>query len=204
MKPTVFTYHQKIPTWNHSGIIGVWRRNWQRNGWRTVILGREAAKQHPRYGEVITRVRTYPSVNDWQYEEACYVRWLAFAVMIKITDGRALMTDYDVINLNFRPEHFGRDDVICHESTRVPCMVESNQKGADAIIDFLMSRQIEPDCRHYSDMYAFKESDWPISNLCLEFGDPKWQEALAVHVASGAVQRAQPGADKTEFIRARF
>jgi hypothetical protein len=124
--------------------------------------------------------------------------------MIKITDGRALMSDYDVFNLNFHERDFGRDDVICHESARVPCLMEANRRGAEAIIDFIINRQPGPDCGHYSDMYAVKESNWPISNFCFEFGDPKCQEALAVHVASGAVQRAQPGADKTEFIRSRF
>jgi hypothetical protein len=207
MRPTIFTYHENIPTWDHAQLVSVWRRSWQDKGWRAIVVGREAAKQHPLFGAFVKRTRTFPTVNDRQYEEACYVRWLAFAVMIKITDGRALMSDYDVMNLNFHEDNLSHkihDDVICHETTRVPCLIEATQHGANEIVNFILNREPGPDCGHYSDMYAFKESTWPISNFCLEHGDPRWQEALAVHVASGAVQRAEPGADKTAFIKERW
>lgn len=202
MKPTIFTYHEFIPTWSHGQLVQHWKRNWQRHGFRSIVIGRDAAKRHPMFGAFMEKIRQLPTINDRRYEEACYIRWLAFDVMLAVTDGRAIMADYDVMNLNFNARHFGRDPVICHERTRVPCMVEANHEGARMIIDLIMSRQTTEN--HYSDMYAFKESDWPITGYCLELGEPRWQEALAVHAASGAIQRTSPGADKQKFIIDRF
>lgn len=203
---TIFTFYEKIPTWNHTEIVGIWKRNWQRKGYRPMIIGRDAAKRHPRFGEFVKKVRSFPTINDPRYEEACYIRWLGFSVMLDaVADGRALMSDYDVFNQHFDDSHFGSEDVRCHELTRVPCLVEATKKGARQIIDFIMSRDPDHATGHYSDMIAFKESDWPITGHCQELGEVrgycKWEDAPAVHVASGAVQRAIPGADKTNFIR---
>lgn len=205
---TIFTYHEHIPTWNHAPILNHWKQSWRKAGHRPLVCGRDVAKRHPRFGEFIVKVREFPTINDPKYEEACYLRWLAFEVMIHIADGRGVMADYDVFPNGFRDEHLGSADVICHELTRVPCMVEASAKGTKEIIDFIMSRQPEGGCGHYSDMYAFKESSWPITGHCQEMGELRgsvpWQKAPAIHAASGAIQREAPGSDKVKFILKTF
>jgi len=204
MKPTIFTYYQRIETWNHSEILLRWRENWQNAGFRTIVCDRNTAKRHPKFGDYLQKIRTFPTINDRHYEEACYLRWLAFEVILDVTDGRGLMSDYDVFNNGFAEIHMGRDEIVCHERTRVPCLVEATQFGARRIVEFIMAREPDHNVGHYSDMYAFKESDWMISSLCLEMGEDHWELAPAIHVASGAIQRVSPGADKTAFILERF
>lgn len=204
MSVTIFTYYEKIPTWNHTELVQIWRRNWMQKGFRAIVTGRDMARRHPKFGDFQKKIASFPTINDRRYEEACYLRWLAMEVMLDITTGRGLMSDYDVFNQSFTKDHLGSADVICHETTRVPCLVEATPKGARQIIDFIMSRAPGHEIGHYSDMYAFKESDWPISNHCVELGTPGWEQAPTVHMASGAIQRAIPGADKTNFIRGYY
>ena len=203
---TIFTYYERMPLWDHSALLNIWKSNWQKHGFRTIVCGKEMARKHPLYGPFVQKTRTFPTINGRQYEEACYIRWLAFEVMMDATDGRALMSDYDVYANGFNAEqHLGQEDIRLHELTRVPCLVEANRKGAAEIIAFIMSREMEPECGHYSDMYAFKESNWPITGFCQEHGEVRgaipWEQAPAIHYASGAIQRALPGADKINFIR---
>jgi len=210
MRPIyIFTYYDRIPTWNHTEIIGIWKRNWSRAGCNPIVLNRSIAKKHKKFGEFLLKVRKFPTINDPAYEEACYIRWLAFAVMLEMDPNmRAIMADYDVFNNGFGREHMGGPEIVLHELTRVPCMVEATKAGAEKIIDFIMSRQPDHSTGHYSDMYAFKESDWPITGHCLELGEVRgnrsWKEAPAIHAASGAIHREAPGQDKTDFIRKTF
>lgn len=199
-KPTIFTYYEQIPTWNVQKQLSMWRTNWQRAGFRAVVLGRDVAKRHPLFGKMVDKTRGWFSLNDRRYEEACYVRWCAFAVMVGMIDRAGLMSDYDVVNNGFSAAHMGNPlPVVCHESTRVPCLMQATHAGAEEIVNFILSRD-PPPSEHYSDMIAVKESNWPITGMCVELGTPGWQQAPAIHIASGAVQRAQPGADKTQFI----
>ena len=208
MNPTVFTYHQKIPTWDHGTIVKVWKQNWKRHNWRPIVMGREMAKRHTMFGDFITKIRTFPTINDPAYEEACYIRWLALEVMMDATDGRATMSDYDVFNNGFTREDQGLEDVVCHEITRVPCLVSVTKKGARQIIDFIMSREPDHKTGHYSDMYAFKESDFRISGFCQELGEIRgavpWKESKTIHAASGAIDREAHGWDKTKYIMKHY
>ena len=208
MNPTVFTFYQKLPTWNHGTIVAVWKKNWQRHGWRPIVMGREMAKRHPMFGDFITKIRTFPTINDPAYEEACYIRWLAFEIMLDATDGRATMSDYDVFNNGFTVEDQGTEDIVCHEITQVPCLVSANKKGAREIVEFIMSRNPDHAIGHYSDMIAFKESDWPVSGFCQELGEKRgdcpWRQSKTIHAASGAIHREAPGWDKTQYIQRHY
>lgn len=209
MSKTVFTYYDPIPTWNHREIVNIWKHNWNKAGFRPIVMNRRVAKRHPMFGNFLTRIRTFPTVNDPRYEEACYIRWLAFEVMLDICpDGRGTMSDYDVFNNGFDERHMGREDIVLHELTRVPCLVTANKAGARRIVEFIMSREPDHSTGHYSDMYAFKESDWPITGHCLEFGEKRgeipWRKAPTIHAASGAIQREAPGYDKTKYIRDHY
>jgi hypothetical protein len=206
---TIFTYHENIPTWNHRVLVQHWKQSWRKAGHRPIIMGREMARRHPMFGDFITKIRTFPTINDRHYEEACYIRWLAFEVMIDATDGRAVMADYDVFPNGFNDSHLGTEDVICHELTKVPCMVEATKKGAREIVEWIMSREPDHSIGHYSDMIAFKENkEWPITGYCLELGEKRgqipWKKAEAIHAASGAIHREAPGWDKTKYIRKHF
>jgi len=63
-----------------------------------VVVSQKDAERHPRYDEMVRRFSEYPTVNPPGYELACYLRYLAMAVV-----GGGFMTDYDVINVNVPP-----------------------------------------------------------------------------------------------------
>lgn len=154
------------------------------------------------FGDMLEITREWPTLNDRRYEEACYLRWLALAIMASMVDGPCLMSDYDVINQSFTPAHLGNPaPVVCHEATRVPCLMQvSGSKGANQIVEWILSRQ-PGNVNHYSDMIAVKEADWPITGSCIEYGTAGWQNAAAVHVATAAVRAQRPGVDKLSVMR---
>ena len=78
--------------------LEVWRDVWAKAGWDPVVLSQKDAERHPRYDEMVRRFSEYPTVNVPGYELACYLRYLAMAVV-----GGGFMTDYDVINVNVPP-----------------------------------------------------------------------------------------------------
>ena len=78
--------------------LEVWRDVWAKAGWDPVVLSQKDAERHPRYDEMVRRFSEYPTVNAPGYELACYLRYLAMAVV-----GGGFMTDYDVINVNVPP-----------------------------------------------------------------------------------------------------
>lgn len=77
-----------------SKIVGIWKRNWYKNGWTPIVIGREKAKSNPFYDVYMNRFSELPSVNPSEYEKSCYERWIAFHEM-----GGGILTDYDIVNL---------------------------------------------------------------------------------------------------------
>jgi hypothetical protein len=174
----------------HSGVLRLWSESWRRNGWEPRVLGPRDAKKHPQYERFLARVRTYPTINPRGYEDACYLRWLAFA---HVKGG--LMVDYDVICNLFSTRRLlsARPDINFFDTTYVPCAVEANEKGTNMLCALLFGFNPLPRVAHYSDMHIFKDESasgvlGPAGSECLEFGVPGWEKAPMIHFASGKVQ----------------
>ncbi|MFB1500828.1 hypothetical protein [Thiocapsa sp. N5-Cardenillas] len=198
----IFSYFEDLNNWNFMPLVQLWRQEWTKAGFKCHCLGRHLAQKHPKYKVFLKHVDSLPTINPKNYEVACYMRWLAMAhFMEQQRIERALMSDFDVFPRGFNRQHMGSAQIVVHERTRVPCLVEATIQGAANITQMIMSRIPKPGVTHYSDMYAFKETSWPATNHCVQLDDPTWTKAAAVHASHGACLRLQPGKAKIDVIK---
>lgn len=148
------------------------------------------AGNHPRFREAAKRFATYPTVNPIRYEQACWMRWLAFAAM-----GGGVMVDTDVFPSRFfRGFPHVESDVVVLNHGGVPCAVMATAKGAEEIVSRAISwgPRTSDTIRgkpHTSDMYMFQGENFPRQRFCLEVGDKEWESAPLIHFAAGACQK---------------
>lgn len=116
MKPVVNTYYEHINGFDDDvNLLGLWKVSWENNGWKTRVLTLDDAKRHSNYSKYISRFSAFPTVNDKQYELACFNRWFAMACI------GGYMADYDVINHGLRP--FDRPNSFTLFELRCPSFV---------------------------------------------------------------------------------
>jgi len=106
----VYTYYEHIPGFElQEVLLDRWSASWEKNGFEPIVLTIKDAKKHPQYQSLLKQIqqirnsiniREYPERGE-KYSVACYVRWLAFA-SIKSPE-RFYLSDYDIINFNFKP-----------------------------------------------------------------------------------------------------
>jgi len=155
----VYTYYEEI-NMNRGWMLDYWKKSWQKNGWETVILNENNAKKHPKYKQVLNKINTMPTVNTREYENACYLRWVAMACI------GGLMTDIDVININYKPTFFEYYELECYEYGRVPCMVSGSKKEYERVIQWILDWR--GDTHHISDMYLFIKNRPLLRNIICE------------------------------------
>lgn len=83
----------KMSKFDHNRLLHLWLRNWYANGWEPVVLSRADAEATPLFANYKKKFLALPTVNNKDYELACYIRWLAFAER----DG-GVFVDYDIYN----------------------------------------------------------------------------------------------------------
>lgn len=102
----VFTYFEPVPQlWEPSTqlrLIEIWKRSWAKHGWTPVVLNEESARRHPRYAEFKKKFWELPTEYGHDYEGACFMRYAATAIQ---KQPMSMLTDYDVLNYGFTPEH---------------------------------------------------------------------------------------------------
>ena len=183
---TVFTFYNRVPQLKPADeLIELWRESWSRNGWNPVVLGLNDAQKHPLYADYVEGIKAKAkSVNPGDYDLMCWVRWLALDVM-----GGGLMTDYDVINRNFKDSDISADIPVCvYEPSKVPCCVSATKDGASLLVQQIHAMP-RHEGEHYSDMYWFTEQPFERNPLVLEFLSDGWEKAKAVHFANGSCHR---------------
>lgn len=174
-------------------LVDAWVESWNRAGWRTMLLGPDNAKDHPVYQAYQKVVKSYPTINDRRYENACWLRWLAYADLAERMDVPIVATDYDVINRSWQPTEFPGDRITALH--QVPTSACAGTKSAfDAFIVATLERaelgiERKGGLMHLSDMtLAFHLPElWNWNLVCEEW----WPEARAplVHVSACAVAR---------------
>jgi hypothetical protein len=186
----VYTYYDPIVPGGrspaHSGVLRLWSESWRRKGWEPRVLGPRDAKKHPHHARFLRRMREYPTINPREYEDACYLRWLALDKA-----GGGLMVDYDVINMGFAPRR-GKGAIEMLDPTYVPCAVFANSDGIRRIC-YELEVFNPKGATHVSDMHIFKsrfdeKTFGPPGTECVEFTVEGWASAPLVHFASGKVR----------------
>lgn len=94
----VYCYFEPIFPEEISLLI-LWSESWKKHGWEPVILNQDNLPVwlSKRFDFCVSEL---PTVNHLQFERAAYRRHLAMCSV-----GGGFLTDYDVINYGFRPEH---------------------------------------------------------------------------------------------------
>lgn len=93
----VYTYFEDQGI-GHEATVDAWKNIWRAAGWKPVVLSEDHARAHPDYEPMKARFSSFPTTNPEGYEVACYLRYLAMAVV-----GGGFMSDYDVANVNVPP-----------------------------------------------------------------------------------------------------
>jgi hypothetical protein len=142
-RPTIYTYFEELPNGlaeSSRKMLAVWIESWQRAGWNPVVLGSEHATAHP-WSDHLDKdwLALRKTKNAWEYERACYRRWLAYhrvAFINGATD--CFFADWDVMNEDLTPRRaqaempkgglvLGSDDGVC-------CFGRVTPSGLDQMI----------------------------------------------------------------------
>ena len=101
----VFCYQHDWPNTHNEWArqIWLWKQNWTDKGWVPVVLTESDARQDPLFDRLQEVVSRYPTVNTTTYEQACFLRHLAFRRV-----GAGLISDYDVLNFALTPAELER------------------------------------------------------------------------------------------------
>lgn len=196
----VYCYHEAMfgPGYQKGAetCIALWRKSWERKGWETHVLRRADAMGDPRYRAFVAKIRQFKTINPLSYEEACWVRWLAFAQA-----GGGVMTDWDAINIYMTPyDQPPQDEIAIWDSTGVPCAVSASAPQAHDIVEYILKYADDTGLTHYSDMILFRGAPWRWAGLCVGIGTEGWHKAPVLHFSTEDCRRKWPGAPKASCI----
>ena len=100
----IYTYYEDINFNFQDKMIDLWKKSWEQHGFEAVVLTLKDAKKNPYYEEFVTNLKylnTEIAGKDiGPYELSCHVRWLAYSIQEDMD--AFLVSDYDVINKNFK------------------------------------------------------------------------------------------------------
>ncbi len=200
---TIFTYHMDIPGFDFPSerkLLALWLDRWRAIGWEPYVLNESQARKHPDFAAFEAKTKTFPTVNNPDYERACYMRWLAISVL-----GGGIMFDTDVIprrdwdrnrNLPKKTTSFQGETL----ASMAPC-VFAPAAGYDDFIDFALtlpdggpadSLETINGKPHYSDMlmwrdYArIKPESIQLDRKVWQYNEPGWEEAAVIHFSRGS------------------
>jgi hypothetical protein len=200
----IYTYHEYVPEIpNGHKLLDLWKQCWENAGWTPIILNRSHAEQHPNYNEFLCKYQKLPTVNPSRYELACYLRWLAMAVV-----GGGWMSDSDVIPYCFAPYTPPEDLTFwSYGKSIVPCLVSGNSEHytcvAKIFAEWEGQTNLENGRPHASDQNILQTIDKFYNRipLCVEYGELGWDSFPIVHYPSGTMQNHQPREKHIPLLR---
>jgi hypothetical protein len=225
----IFTYYSRISIpgtlgplkmlKNHRDqmdVLKLWEKTWSQNGWEPIVLGEKDALEADKKlaTQIMEAKNLYRSPNPKQYEMACYLRWVA---MIGVTESASngLMTDYDVMNRNFRPEDLeplwqeNPSQNLLFLAGTVPCAVSGTVSGFRLLADTFLEYEAQPVPRSESTrqntsdqniLQDFKSRYHVIEpSPCIQWGLNGWEQFPLVHYAHISVQVKRAQAIRRSF-----
>lgn len=132
-KPRVCTYFEDVfvedAAEDYQAMLQLWKSSWRNQGWETTVLTEADAARHPNYTEWRAIFAGLPTVNDRGYELACYLRWVA-----AIQSGCGWLSDVDVLNYGFPPQHALSGPVLYTFEGPVPALVTGERVAFEAVV----------------------------------------------------------------------
>jgi hypothetical protein len=142
VEATVCTYFEpfnSIRSNEFESVLAQWRKSWSRQGWKTRVLTERDAAKHPGFKALKEKFRNLPTVNDANFEMACYIRWVAM-----VASGCRWMTDIDVINFGFPPQQPWHGPVVYSFGGVMPALVTGSTAAFQAVVDTLEEVALNP------------------------------------------------------------
>lgn len=133
-KPKVYTFFEPIDEWDSSSkLLDLWVENWSSKGFETIVLNESDAKSHPYYEQYDKIIRSnYKKITGkdimigWgHYVYYCFIRHLAYAN--KMTDEICIAMDYDIYNIDYKPEKLTKNKLVFFTANN-PCCISGNNK----------------------------------------------------------------------------
>lgn len=201
MTDIVICFHRPVAAMaqddpHFEALLRVWAHSWRSMGWRPFVVDPfDVAKRHPLYHPFFNRCFSLPTCNPKDYEMGCWLRWLAFEVLVEELRQPLLEVDSDVLNYALSPFSEamfpkGAPDVLLLDGNCNACAVYANRAGAAKIVSEAFAWN--PPHEQASDMWFFGDFGKAHPEfvckppLCGEFqAHYPWQLPL-VHFATGA------------------
>ena len=203
---TVYTYYEPILP-GQVEEIAIWRQSWERYGWQAVVLGPEALQGYAGLADLERRFSQFPTHNVKRYEMACFLRWLALALV-----GGGLLTDYDCVNIGFTPEQYDAaiaDKRLFSFSGGGPGVFYADADSAMELVEKLASYRPTPQTAetdmmlgslHISDLTIMASLEFESVNLCRQPEQHK-PAAKIVHCSHDSVWHMNPRKARWEVMR---
>jgi len=175
-RPMIYTFFSRIDSdKKQTGMddqadadqLALWTAEWNLAGWDTVVLNLDHAKLHPRFHEFQKALEKVPlegkSGKNRAYNELCYLRWLAVAIM-----GGGWMSDYDLFplpskSLSIKSMMLPNDGKFTVYSTvegggGIPCLMSGSAEEWNRLAGALLNNAIQhTDTVLWSDMFALMD-----------------------------------------------
>ena len=144
-RPIMHTYFDDLQNFGagmnsteHHQLIDVWAKSWQDAGFDTVVLSRKDAENHPDY-ERHSQKLIELGVNE--YNQACFLRWLAMASLKDDCQDGGWMSDYDTFPLGLTSEEAMEIEKMPgfkSYAEHVPNIIHSDAKHWESILEKLI------------------------------------------------------------------
>ena len=100
----IYTYYEDLGVEHSNRLLKIWKQSWQQNGFIPIVLSKTDCIEHPYYTSYSNELRKISiemsGKPPTEYGLACWLRWLAYSTQ---NDEEFYVSDYDVINHNFKP-----------------------------------------------------------------------------------------------------
>ena len=100
----IYTYYENINFKNQDDLVSLWEKSWKFHEFEPIILTEKDSERSNFYEEFVTKIKKlHQEITEKplsKYGLSCWLRWLAYSTQ---PEEKFFVSDYDVINHNFKP-----------------------------------------------------------------------------------------------------
>ena len=141
----IYTYYQDIGFDHQQELLDLWQESWRKQNFDPVILGIEDAKKCPiyqAYYDFVQRIHENALGKTLEEDNYCLAAQLEIAAFTTVDkDEPCYMSDYDVINRNFKD--ISSEGKLHWRNAACSCFASSSGYGWRKYLDFLLTQEDE-------------------------------------------------------------